>query len=99
MHVAAAELVSIGSDCVLASGVYVTDHDHGVPAPGQSILDAPLVTAPTRIGDRVWIGERAMVLKGVTVGDGSVVGAGAVVTKDVAPGTTVVGVPARPIER
>ena len=47
------------------------------------------------IGDRVWIGYRAIVLPGVIIGDGAVVGAGAVVTKDVDPYTIVAGNPAR----
>lgn len=49
------------------------------------------------IGDRVWIGYRAIILPGVTLGEGAVVGAGAVVTKDVAPYSIVAGNPAREI--
>jgi acetyltransferase-like isoleucine patch superfamily enzyme len=49
------------------------------------------------IGNRVWIGYRAIVLPGVAVGEGAVVAAGAVVTKDVAPFTIVAGNPAREI--
>ncbi|HVJ85271.1 MAG TPA: acyltransferase [Caulifigura sp.] len=49
------------------------------------------------IGDRAWIGYRAIVMPGVTIGEGAVVAAGAVVTKDVAPYTIVAGVPAKPI--
>lgn len=52
---------------------------------------------PVTIGDRVWIGFRAIVLPGVSIGEGSVVGAGAVVTRNVAPFTIVAGNPARPI--
>jgi phosphonate metabolism protein (transferase hexapeptide repeat family) len=51
------------------------------------------------VGHDVWIGHGAILLPGVTVGLGAVVGAGAVVTKDVAPYTIVVGVPARPLRR
>lgn len=51
------------------------------------------------IGDRVFIGAGAAVLGGVTLGDDCVVGANAVVTRDVAPGVTVAGVPARPVAR
>ncbi len=49
------------------------------------------------IGDRVWIGYRAIVLPGVTIGDGAVIGAGAVVAGDVEPFAIVAGNPARPI--
>ena len=52
---------------------------------------------PVTIGRTVWIGGGAILLPGVTVGDGAVIGAGAVVTRDVAPGTTVAGNPARPL--
>lgn len=55
-------------------------------------------TAPIQIGNHVWIGARAIILKGVTIGDGVVVAAGAVVTKDVPPNTLVGGVPAKIIK-
>jgi acetyltransferase-like isoleucine patch superfamily enzyme len=47
------------------------------------------------VGDKVWIGARVTVLKGVTIGDGAVVAAGALVTDDVPPRALVGGVPAR----
>lgn len=52
--------------------------------------------APVTIGADCWIGGGAVVLPGVTVGKGATIGANAVVTRDVAPGATVVGIPARP---
>jgi acetyltransferase-like isoleucine patch superfamily enzyme len=51
--------------------------------------------APVKIGERVWIGMYALVMKGVTIGDGAVVAAGSVVTRDVPPLTVVGGNPAR----
>ena len=48
------------------------------------------------VGEGAWVGAGATVLQGLTIGRDAVVGAGAVVTADVEPGTTVVGVPARP---
>jgi bifunctional UDP-N-acetylglucosamine pyrophosphorylase/glucosamine-1-phosphate N-acetyltransferase len=51
----------------------------------------------TTIGSHVFIGSDSMLVAPVTIGDGAMTGAGAVVTRDVAPGARVVGVPARPI--
>ena len=48
-----------------------------------------------KVGNDVWIGNRALIMGGVTIGDGAVVGAGAIVTKDVPPYSIVVGVPAK----
>ncbi len=53
---------------------------------------------PTVIGDRASIGVDTMMVAPVTIGEGATTGAGSVVTRDVAPGKMVVGVPARPIE-
>lgn len=50
---------------------------------------------PIKIGNHVWIGAAATILRGVTVGDGAVICAGAVVTKDVPPFAIVGGVPAK----
>ena len=61
----------------------------------DSVVDNPFL--PVVVGNDVWIGERAMVLGGVTVGDGAIIGAGAIVTKDVPPFSIVAGVPARVI--
>ena len=92
VHVHALDPVTIGSGCVIADGVFVgsSDHDRG---------DRHQVhgSGPIAIGDRVFLGQRSVVLGGVTIGDGATVGAHAVVTRDVAPGQTVVGVPARPV--
>lgn len=52
-----------------------------------------------KIGHDTWIGHGAIIMPGVTVGNGAVVGSGAVVTKDVAPYSIVVGVPAKPIKQ
>ncbi len=90
----ALERVTIGRHVAMGPGCYVTDHDHGTD-PTRPPLDQPMVARPTVIGDRVWLGARVVVLKGVTIGDGTVVGAGSVVTRSLPPGVVAVGVPAR----
>lgn len=95
--VAAHELVEIGADCLIAEMVSIRDHDHARGAVGVPVREQGAVVAPVRIGDDVWIGAKATVLRGVTIGSGAVVGAGAVVTRDVLPGQVVGGVPARPL--
>lgn len=83
--------VSIGRDCMIGWDVLIMDTDQH-PVPGRGLDNRPV-----RIGDRVWIGARATILKGVSIGDGAVVGAGATVTHDVAAGSIVAGPPARAI--
>ncbi len=99
-HCGAAELVSIGKNVLIASHVYITDHDHDYGTddlpPGRS---RKLVTAPVVIEDGAWLGEGCMILKGVTIGKRAIVGANAVVTKNVEPFTKVAGVPAQPVGR
>jgi acetyltransferase-like isoleucine patch superfamily enzyme len=90
-EIVAAQSVSIGRDCKIARDVIIMDTDQH-ELPGQGLLVAPVV-----IEDRVWIGARAIVLKGVTIGHDAIVAAGAVVTRDVAPRTIVAGVPAKPV--
>lgn len=56
-------------------------------------------TAPITIGNKVWIGMNAIILKGVTIGEGVIIGAGSVVTMSPPPWTVVAGNPARVVKR
>ncbi len=90
-EVVAAQSVSIGRDCMIARDVLIMDTDqHALP--GTDLAIAPVV-----VEDRVWIGARAIILKGVRVGHDSVIGAGAIVTRSVPPHSVVVGPAARVI--
>jgi acetyltransferase-like isoleucine patch superfamily enzyme len=94
-HCGAAESVKIGRRVLIAGRVYISDHDHEYDHPVLAPMHTGLVTAPVVIEDEVWIGEGAVILKGVTVGRRSVIGANSVVTRDVPPYTVVGGVPAK----
>lgn len=82
----------IGNHVAFATGVMIYNSQHDIRDPQFKALSAPVT-----IDDYVFIGPRAIILPGVHVGKGAVVGAGAVVTKDVAPGMVVGGVPAKEI--
>lgn len=90
--------VVIGADVMIGPGCYITDHDHGTRL-GVPVSQLPLLEAATSIGDNVWIGANATILKGVQIGRDAVVAAGSVVTRDVDPGARVAGVPARVMRR
>ena len=87
-------LVEIGEQTMIGPFCYLTDHDHPIRA-GQAPGEGALISAPTRLGKRCWIGAHVTILKGVTIGDGSVVGAGSIVTKSLPAGVVAVGNPAR----
>jgi acetyltransferase-like isoleucine patch superfamily enzyme len=83
--------VKIGNDCLIGSHVMIMDSDfHRVEDKSWDATGVPII-----IEDRVWIGNRSIVLKGVRIAHDSVVAAGSVVTHDVPPRSVVAGVPAR----
>lgn len=94
----ARDSIQIGVDCQIAEYVSIRDQDHRTGT-GQPLAQSEFDTAPIRIGNNVWIGAGAVILKGVSIGDNAVIGARAVVTRDVPADTTVVGVPARALSR
>jgi acetyltransferase-like isoleucine patch superfamily enzyme len=88
--------LTIGDDCIIAGGVIIRDTDaHHIIWDGKEDIEK---SKPTAIGNHVWIGNRAIILKGITIGNGSVIGAGSVVTKDVPPNTLAAGNPAKVIK-
>jgi acetyltransferase-like isoleucine patch superfamily enzyme len=91
------QLISIGRECVIADRVMMIDFDHGVVEVERPIRLQGIYKRDTRVGNNVWIGYGACILRGVTVGDNAIIGTNAVVTKDVPANAVVAGVPARVI--
>lgn len=85
--------VTIGDMTQIGTGVQILTADHPRdPAQRRQMLE---FGRPISIGANVWIGSGAIVLPGVTIGDDAIIGAGSVVTRDVPPGATALGNPAR----
>ncbi len=90
------ESVRIGAGCTLSWNCQILDHDfHAITVDGRERASS----APVVLGDRVWVGTGAIILKGVRIGSDAVIAAGAVVSRDVEPNTVVGGSPARPLGR
>lgn len=106
VHIAAIDRIVIGEGTLIASKVFISDHNHGEyqgcdpqSAPNVAPALRPLAGRPVRIGRNVWIGEHVCVMPGVTIGDGAIIGAGAIVTKDVPANAIAVGTPAQVVRR
>jgi len=96
-NILALEEISIGKNCAISWHVLFMDtssHPFGLKGEKPTTKIAPI-----RVQDHVWIGCRAVILKGVTIGEGAIVANNAVVTKDVPPATLVGGNPARVIKK
>jgi acetyltransferase-like isoleucine patch superfamily enzyme len=93
--ISAFQHVSIGRECVIADRTMFIDFDHGMVEVERPIRLQGIYKRDVRVGNNVWIGYGACVLRGVTVGDNAVIGSNAVVTKDVPANAVVGGVPAR----
>lgn len=88
--------ITIGNDCLIASGSKFIDHDHAIHV-SRKIRGQGVVLSEISIGNDVWIAFNVIVLKGVAIGEGAVIAAGAVVTKNVGPYEIWGGIPAKKI--
>jgi acetyltransferase-like isoleucine patch superfamily enzyme len=90
VRISSAARIAIEDNCMLANGVYITDSDwHGIYdriSFGRA--------APVRLKKNVWVGDSAIVCKGVTIGENSIIGAGAIVVDDVPDNCVAAGNPA-----
>ena len=86
--------VVIGDNCLITSGAKIISHDGS----SRMIDQSDYGEGEVKIGNNVFIGVNAVILRNVTIGDNSVIGAGAIVSKDVPSCSVVVGNPARVIK-
>jgi serine acetyltransferase len=98
VHLVAMAGITIGRGTMIGEYSSVRDANHQ-RLDGVLLRDAGFDAMPIVLGSEVWVGRGVAILGGITIGDGATIGANAVVTHDVPPGVTVVGVPARPIQR
>jgi UDP-2-acetamido-3-amino-2,3-dideoxy-glucuronate N-acetyltransferase len=100
-HTFICEGVHIEDDCFIGHNVtFINDkYPRSTNPDGSMQTEDDWNCVPTYINKGASIGSSSTILCGVTIGEGAIIGAGAVVTKDVPPGTTVAGVPARVLKK
>lgn len=87
--------ITIGDYCAISDNVQILDSDfHTIKHDSITSIGSK----PIHIGNHVWIGRSAIILKGVTIGDGAIIGAGSICTRDIPPRCLAVGNPARVIK-
>ena len=93
-------LISIGSNCGIATGVILIAHRRNISnySKEKGYNSYPFFVGSIIIKDNVQIGAGCIILPGITIGESSIIGAGSVVTKDVPPFSLAVGVPAKVIK-
>lgn len=87
--------IEIGENCAISWDVLIIDSDIHSLYEGSHTANEGDSARPIKIGDRVWIGAGAKIMKGVHIGDGAVIAAGSVVTKDIDAHSLAAGVPAK----
>ena len=95
VRIGAANEITVGDNCMIASNAYITDSDW------HDIYNRITMgkTAPVTIKNNVWIGDSAIVCKGVTIGENSIIGAGAVVVDSVPAYCVAAGNPAKIVKQ
>lgn len=101
-HITAINKIEIGNNLLTGKNVTITDNSHGSTnfedLSIEPILRPLRSKGPVKIGNNVWIGDKATILPNVTIGDGAVIAANAVVTQDVPAYCVAAGNPAKIIK-
>lgn len=96
VNVGSHNVVTIGADCLFSDGIEIWASDtHPILNDGGEVIN---YEKPITIGNKVWVGTKVIILKGVTINDGSIIGMGSVVTKDVPAGVVSAGYPNKTIK-
>lgn len=88
-------MITVGDNVSITADVSILTHDFCSSVFRQKYYDYVPGRSKVVIGNNVYIGQKAMILRGVTIGDNVIIGAGAIVTKDIPSDSVVAGIPAR----
>lgn len=89
--------IQIGDECMFAENIEIWNSDsHPIFDEKKNLINP---SSPICIANHVWCGKGSKILKGVTIGSNAVIGMEALVTKNIAPNTINVGIPARTIQK
>lgn len=92
--------VTVKRNTLIASYVAIVGENHSMnPEAGIGYGKQELIKEGVEIGENCWIGEKAIILPGVSIGDWSIIGAGSVVNKDIPSYSIAVGNPARVVKQ
>lgn len=101
-HIGCINSISIGNGVLGGANILIVDHSHGntkFPELEKKPNDRTLFSSGgIIIEDNVWLGDRVIVLPGVTIGENAIIGAGSVVTRSIPSGCVACGVPAKPVK-
>ena len=98
-RIVAHEKVEIGDHVTIGQMVSILDHDHRYKMENGNLSLDGYKTAPVKIGNNIWIGDKCTILKGVTIGDNVIVGANTLIHKDVPSGVVVGGNPFKVLKK
>ena len=91
--------ITIANNVLIGPGVVICSQNYNHIEIDTNINKQGYITAPVIINENVWIGERAVILPGVTVGSNSVIGAGSVITQNIPSNCIYAGNPAKLIRK
>ncbi len=98
-RIIAFEKIEMGNHVVIAQFVSILDHDHNFELENGKMKIEGYTTAPIKIGNNVWIADKATILKGVTIGDNVVIAAHTLVNKDIPSNCIVGGIPCKVLKQ